>query len=173
MSNPTHNGTALVTGASSGIGAVYADRLAKRGYDLILVARNEQRLNAVADRLRGDTGRQVTVLPADLKRTELVLAGLTKEQVQERMKAAVAKKVFVAPEVGSMCYMLSKQGYLNDKDGHWHPHLMFFLPPAEAASWGANLKDSPVFAAPVDVEPLTTFFVPVMKWSDGTVAEMK
>jgi uncharacterized protein len=59
-------GTALVTGASSGIGAVYADRLAKRGYDLILVARNEQRLNAVADRVRSETGRRVATLPADL-----------------------------------------------------------------------------------------------------------
>ena len=58
-------GTALVTGASSGIGAVYADRLAKRGYDLILVARNEERLKAQADRLRG-TGRSITILPADL-----------------------------------------------------------------------------------------------------------
>jgi short-subunit dehydrogenase len=66
MNNHSPKGTALVTGASSGIGAVYADRLAKRGYDLILVARNEQRLNAVADRLRADTGRQITVLPADL-----------------------------------------------------------------------------------------------------------
>ncbi|HEY0145850.1 MAG TPA: SDR family oxidoreductase [Methylovirgula sp.] len=66
MSSPSPKGTALITGASSGIGAVYADRLAKRGYDLILVARNEQRLNAVASRLRGETGRQVTVLAADL-----------------------------------------------------------------------------------------------------------
>jgi hypothetical protein len=111
-----------------------------------------------------------SVLPAYLKRTELVLAGLTKEQVLERMKAAVAKKVFGVPETGSMCYMLSKQGHLNDKDGHWHPHLMFFLPvPTEAASWGANLKDfSPVYAAKGDPEPVTTFFVPVAKWSDGT-----
>ena len=59
-------GTALVTGASSGIGAVYADRLAHRGHDLILVARDEARLEAVAKRLRSETGRSVEVLPADL-----------------------------------------------------------------------------------------------------------
>jgi len=114
-----------------------------------------------------------SVLPAYLERTKLVLSGLTKEQVEERMKAAVAKKVFAAPEPGSMCYMMSKQGYLNDNDGHWHPHLMFFLPPTEAASWGANLKGSPVFAATGAPEPVTIFMVPVTRWSDGTMEEMK
>ncbi|MEI9890606.1 MAG: SDR family NAD(P)-dependent oxidoreductase [Caulobacteraceae bacterium] len=59
-------GTALVTGASSGIGATYADRLAKRGYDLILVARDEARLTALASRLRGETGVRIDVLRADL-----------------------------------------------------------------------------------------------------------
>lgn len=59
-----------------------------------------------------------------------MLSGLPKEQVEERMKAAVAKKVFGEPE-GSMCYMMSKQGYLNDTAGRWHPHLMFFLPTHE------------------------------------------
>ncbi len=59
-------GFAMITGASSGIGALYADRLARRGHDLVLVARNLNRLNAVADRVRRDTGRAVEILPADL-----------------------------------------------------------------------------------------------------------
>lgn len=72
MSNSSKKGVALVTGASSGIGAIYADRLAKRGYDLILVARNEARLKSLSARLTSETGRSVTVLPADLgNKTEL------------------------------------------------------------------------------------------------------
>jgi short-subunit dehydrogenase len=59
-------GTALITGASSGIGAVYADRLARRGYDLILVARNRGKLDQLATRLTNETQRSVEVLPADL-----------------------------------------------------------------------------------------------------------
>ena len=58
--------TALITGASAGIGAVYADRLARRGHDLILVARDETRLNALAERLRAETGQSMEILVADL-----------------------------------------------------------------------------------------------------------
>jgi uncharacterized protein len=59
-------GTALITGASTGIGAIYADRLAKRGHDLILVARNKARLAALARRIANDTGRKVETVAADL-----------------------------------------------------------------------------------------------------------
>jgi short-subunit dehydrogenase len=58
--------TALVTGASSGIGAVYADRLARRGHDLVLVARNKERLNTLSERLRAEAGVTVDVIEADL-----------------------------------------------------------------------------------------------------------
>jgi uncharacterized protein len=79
--NTSPKGTALITGASSGIGAVYADRLARRGHDLILVARSRERLEALATRLAADTGRRVEVMVADLcdgadlARVEQVLRG--------------------------------------------------------------------------------------------------
>ena len=59
-------GTAVITGASSGIGAIYADRLAGRGYDLILIARSADKLADVAERVRSNTGRKVDIFPADL-----------------------------------------------------------------------------------------------------------
>ncbi|TGN89036.1 SDR family oxidoreductase [Bradyrhizobium yuanmingense] len=73
-------GVAVITGASAGIGAVYADRLARRGYDLILVARNEARLDQLATRLEDATGRTVKTVvadlrnKADLKRIETIIA---------------------------------------------------------------------------------------------------
>jgi len=59
-------GTALITGASSGIGATYADRLARRGYDLVLVARDAARMQTLAAKLRAETGVAIDVVQADL-----------------------------------------------------------------------------------------------------------
>ena len=66
MASKINPGVAVVTGASTGIGSVYADRLARRGYDLLLVARNQQLLQALADRIQDQTGRSAQVLVADL-----------------------------------------------------------------------------------------------------------
>jgi hypothetical protein len=112
-----------------------------------------------------------SVLPFTFKRTELVLAGLSNPQMLDKIKAAVSAKELAPPEPGAMSYMLSKDGYLADSVGHWHPHLMFHLPKTDAASWGANLPGSPVVLDDRNVpEPETMFLVPVGKWSDGTPA---
>jgi short-subunit dehydrogenase len=73
MNSVQSQGTALVTGASSGIGAIYAERLAARGFDLLLVARDQERLEAAATRLRAEHGVQVEVLKADLTQKDEVL----------------------------------------------------------------------------------------------------
>lgn len=108
-------------------------------------------------------------VPLTQKRTESILAGRSKTQMFADIDAAFNKKEFPALEPGAMCYMLSKQGRLNNQEGPWHPHLMFFVPLTEDATWGAGLTGSPVVGAFVDtVERHTVFLVPVAKWSDGT-----
>jgi hypothetical protein len=82
--------------------------------------------------------------------------------------AAIDKKQLPMPESGAMCYMMSKQGYLNDRDGHWHPHLMFFLPLTDPTAWGAGLPDSPIIGFKDTPGGFTLYLVPVGKWSDGT-----
>ncbi len=107
-------------------------------------------------------------LPLTIRKTQLVLAGRSKAQMFEDIKAGLDKKELPTIEAGAMCYMLSKQGYLNERAGHWHPHLMFFVPLTEAAVWGADLPGSPLFATEDAEDRLTVFLVPVAKWSDGT-----
>jgi hypothetical protein len=107
-------------------------------------------------------------VPLTVKKTEWVLAGRTKTQVFEEISSAFDKKELPALESGAMCYMLSKQGYLSDGDGHWRPHLMFFVPLTEPASWGAGLPGSPVVVAFTDTpERHTLFLIPLPKWSDS------
>ncbi len=114
-----------------------------------------------------------TILPLIIKRTEMVLAGLSKSQMIDGIKAAYDNKELPSPEPGAMCYMMSRAGYLNDALGHYVPHLMFYFPLTDKSSWGADLPDSPVTLNPQfqgGPEPITEFVIPVGKWSDGTVA---
>jgi hypothetical protein len=108
-----------------------------------------------------------SALASYLARTKDVLAGHTTQELIHLAEVSQAKATWI-PAPGAMCYMMSKLGHLSDSDGHWHPHLMFFVANSDAASWGANLAGSPVIAAKDPSDPITTFMVPVGQWSDGT-----
>jgi hypothetical protein len=112
-------------------------------------------------------------LPLVIKKTEMILAGKSKAQMVEGIKAGLDKKELPTQETGAMCYMLSKDGYLSDTAGHWHPHLMFFVPQTGAQNWGADLPGSPILASEDPEDRLTIFMVPVAKWSDGTADVME
>ena len=99
----------------------------------------------------------------------MILASRSKDQMSEAVKAAFDRKELPTLESGAMCYMLSKQQYLSDRDGHWHPHLMFFLPLTDP-TWGAVLPGSPVMGVKDTPGQLTLFLIPVGQWSDGTAA---
>lgn len=80
-----------------------------------------------------------SMLPFAYKRTELLLAGHSKVEVIAAIKAALDKKELPALEPGAVCYMMSKSSYLSDDDGHNGPHLMFYEPVKDDATWGANM----------------------------------
>lgn len=90
-------GIAVVTGASSGIGAVYADRLAQRGYDLVLVARSADKLAEVAGRISAKTGRKIDILPADLGDA----ADLARVEAFLRETSRARSKIGLVPEPGT------------------------------------------------------------------------
>ena len=96
MGSAEHKGTALITGASSGIGTIYADRLARRGYDLILVARNAERLRVLTTRLSDSTGRAVEIINVELTN----VAGLAHVETVLRTDASIVMLVNSA-EVGA------------------------------------------------------------------------
>jgi hypothetical protein len=109
-------------------------------------------------------------VPIFLMKTRLVLASKSKAEIVAATASALDKKELPALEPGAMCYMMSKQQYLSDRDMSWHPHLMFFVSGDAAKSWGANLPGSPVMAANDPQERVTIFLVWVGTWSDGAPA---
>ncbi len=111
-----------------------------------------------------------TYLPFDMLKTKLVLEGKSKSEIKQAITSAFDTKELPAIDSGAMCYMMSKQQYLNDRGKSWHPHLMLYLPGKAEKSWGANMPDSPVLAAYDSQVGATVFMVWVGKWSDGTLA---
>jgi hypothetical protein len=112
-----------------------------------------------------------TELPQNLRRTEWVLAGTTRQQLIDKTKAAFASHTFKAPQAGAFSFMLSKDGYLgDDAAGPWLPHIMFFLPHGQAANWGASKEGSPILGEDGSAIESTVLFIPVRSWSDGSPA---
>ena len=123
-----------------------------------------------------------SILPYAYKRTELLLAGHSRQEVIAAIKAAIDKKELPALEQGTVSYMMSKSSYLTDSGDHNLPHLMFFQSANDGVAWGANLTNSPVMSVNywyISVQsypqlksfpPVSLFLVGVDKWSDGTPA---
>jgi hypothetical protein len=99
-----------------------------------------------------------------------VLEGKSKAEIVAATASALDKKELPALEPGAMCYMMSKQQYLNDQGANWHPHLMFFVSGNAGKSWGADLPGSPIMAADDPEERTTILMVWVGNWSDGALA---
>ncbi len=108
-----------------------------------------------------------TELPQLLEQTQWALAGATLPQIIERTTAAVADRTFKPPEPGAFSFMMSKQGYLGGAHGPWHPHVMFFVPRGQAASWVPNLPGSPLLSSDRGEFESTLVYIPVRSWSDG------
>jgi len=114
-----------------------------------------------------------SILEYTLYRSKLAVAGHSRAQLLEEVRAALSRKQLPDPKPGAMSFMMSKDGYLGDTQGHWHSHLMFHVPKADAATWGANLPGSPVVLDTRETpEPETIFLVPLARWSDGTAAPL-
>lgn len=104
-----------------------------------------------------------------LQRTQWVLAGVSREEMAARTKAAWASHEYTLPAPGTVAYMMSKQQCIHaPAPCNWYPHVMFFEATAEAQKWGDNIKGVPVYSGASDTDPVTTFMVIVPVWSDGT-----
>ena len=109
-------------------------------------------------------------LPIYLMKTRLVLAGKAKAEIVQAIASALDNKELPPLEPGAMCYMFSKDQYLNDDGKSWHPHLMFFVSGDAAKTWGADMPGSPIIASNDPEERVTIMMVLVDDWSDGTPA---
>jgi hypothetical protein len=109
-----------------------------------------------------------SITPIYLMKTRMVLAGKSKAEIAHAIAAGLDSGELPPLAPGSMCYMMSKQQYLNDEARNWHPHVMFYAAGDVAKSWGANLPGSPVIAGSDSQERVTIFMVIVQHWSDAT-----
>ena len=111
-----------------------------------------------------------TYMQVILLKARLAMSGQSVAEIARATAAARDNHELPAPEPGAMCYMMSKQQYLNDAGKSWHPHLMFFAASRPADAWGANHDDSPLIAADDIDAHVTILMLTVNHWSDGSAA---
>ena len=111
-----------------------------------------------------------TYLPIFLMKTKLVLAGKPREEIARALKSAWDSNELPKLDPNAMCYMMSKDQYLQDDGVHWHPHMMWYVPGDAEKSWGANMAGVPAMSGYVPEDRMTVFMVVVNHWSDGTPA---
>jgi len=113
-----------------------------------------------------------SLLPLVLERARLALDGLTVTQIMDSTTAATTRRGNPVLQPGAICYMMSKEAYLTDRDGHNLSHLMLYTPQVDAAALGADAHGSPVImgqrSVPGTPSPVTEYYVAVPMWSDGT-----
>jgi hypothetical protein len=103
-------------------------------------------------------------------KTKLVLEGKSKAEIVAATASALDKKELPALEPGAMCYMMSKQQYLNDRGANWHPASDFFCLGRRGKKLGSRSAGSPIMAADDPEERTTILMVWVGNWSDGSSA---
>ena len=109
-------------------------------------------------------------VPETIKRTRIALAGGSVSQIREALQASIKSGELPVAKAGSLSYMMSKGTYFNRSEGHWLPHLMFYMPETDLKSWGVGLPKSPVIGYNFPDERLTIFLIPIGRWSDGSVS---
>jgi len=103
----------------------------------------------------------------------LALQGATRKEMIDSMRAEYARHELPMPEPGAMSYMMAKQTYFGPYYGEGDPHLMFFFPRTDSLEWGGGLPGSPVIVHQDFPEPITTFVIPLSRWTDGTLVPSK
>jgi hypothetical protein len=112
-----------------------------------------------------------TEIPQQIQEAKWALAGLSRQQMAEKTKAAFVDHSFRSPEPGAFGFMLSKEGHLNHAHGGpWRPHMMFFVTIGQIGNYGSNVVNSPTQSADRGPYESAMIYVPVSTWSDGTPA---
>ena len=111
-----------------------------------------------------------SALAMDLLRTRLALQGLSKGEIEVAMKRAFESGELSPPEHGSIAYMMSKQQFLGEAIGAWHPHLMLYVANGVYSELGAGIECSPVVPFFGDGETMAVVLIVVPSWSDGSIA---